>query len=247
VLLLLPPSETKRDGGVDEALDYGRLAYPRLSARRRAVVRAVTSLARDPEAASKALKLGPTQAGEVTRNRKLRNAPTMAAIDRYTGVLFDALDSGTLTTGARARAHEIVRIQSSLLGPVAALDPIPAYRLSHDSRLPGLPLKAHWSAPVARELAGHSGLLLDLRSEGYAALGPAPKREDAYYLRVLTRTADGEARALNHFNKHAKGVFTRSLLLAADLPDDVHDLLDWARGAGWDARLGGAGTLHLFV
>jgi hypothetical protein len=210
------------------------------------VVRAVRALARDPEQAAAVLKLGPKQRGELPRNRMVASSPTLPAIDRYTGVLYDALDAGSLPDDARARAAETVLVQSALFGPVGALDPIPAYRLSHDSRLPGLPLKAHWAATVTRELR-HAGPLLDLRSGGYAALGPLPDRDDTAYLRVLARGGDGTTRALNHFNKKAKGEFTRALLTAADPPETLEDLLDWAPGAGFVVEAAGPRELALVV
>lgn len=209
-------------------------------------MRAVRALARDPEQAAAVLKLGPKQRGEIPRNRDVSSSATLPAIDRYTGVLYDALDAGTLSEEARARAGGTVFVQSALLGPVGALDPIPAYRLSHDSRLPDLPLKAHWSAAVAGELAG-AGPILDLRSVGYAALGPLPERDDAVYLRVLSRGPDGAARALNHFNKKAKGEFTRAFLTAPVQPNTLADLLDWAPTAGLVLERSGERELALVV
>lgn len=233
-MLLLPPSETKRDGGDDGKLDFGRLSAPRLTARRRAAVRAVRSLAGNAAAMADALKLGRTQTREIERNARVASSPTMPALDRYTGVLYDALDAASLPPAARERAAFMLRIHSALFGLIGGLDPIPAYRLSHDSRLPGLPLKAHWAAAVTRELERHDGLLLDLRSEGYVALGPAPRRPDSVYLRVLGSGPGGAVRALTHFNKHAKGELARALLTAPELPETVADLLEWAPSAGFD-------------
>ena len=88
-----------------------------------------------------ALKLGRTQASEVDRNRALTSSPTMPALDRYTGVLYDALDAPTLAPAAREFAGRHVLWHSARFGPVGALDLVPAYRLSHDSRLTGHPLK----------------------------------------------------------------------------------------------------------
>jgi uncharacterized protein len=243
--ILLPPSETKRDGGDGAPLDVRSLSFPRLNSKRRAVLTAVRSLARDRDASMAALKLGPKLAAEVDRNRALTRSPTMPAIDRYTGVLFDALDSAALSARAREFAADRLVIHSALLGPVGALDGIPAYRLSHDSRLPGLPLRAHWSTPVAGVLAQEDGLLLDLRSEGYVKLGPAPVREGSVYLRVVTEGADGVARALNHFNKHAKGLFTRALLEHAEDIATIDDLMGWAEGADIRLRPGAPGELQL--
>lgn len=232
MLILLPPSETKRTGGTGRSLALSRLSFRQLNAHRRTLVDELVALSADADAAFAALKLGPTQAGEVEANRRLRRSPTMPAIDRYTGVLYDALDSLTLSGEARAFAAEHVFVHSALLGPIGALEPIPAYRLSHDSRLPGRSLKRHWGTAIADALARHDGLILDLRSEAYAHLGPAPRREDSIYLRVLTEADTGQRRALNHFNKKAKGEFTRALIENGQEISDTAELLVWAKTVG---------------
>lgn len=247
MLLLLPPSETKRVGGEGGPLSFEALRFGQLTAARRTVVRAVTALAKDEPATMRALKLSPRQSAEVLRNRSLRTAPTMAAMDRYTGVLYDALDAASLDPDARGRAEESLVIQSALLGPVGGLDPIPAYRLSFDARLPELPLKAHWSARAGKVLGAVPGLVLDMRSEGYAALAPLPAGGERRYLRVVTRGEDGTTRALNHFNKSAKGILTRALLSTEATPTDVAELLAWARGNGIVLSEGAPGELDLVV
>ena len=242
MLLLLPPSETKRDGGTLPPLDLDGLAFAGLREPRSVVVAATRELAHDADAMMRALKLGPRQSAEVDRNRRLLDSPTMAAIDRYTGVLFDALDASSLDGAAREFARAHLAVHSALLGLVGGLDAIPAYRLSHDSRLPGLRLKSVWRNPLSSVLARHDGLVVDLRSEGYADLGPAPLRADSVYVRVVSIGEDGRRRALNHFNKRAKGMFTRALL--TDRPElrSRRDLIDWARGAGFvlDSPAGGS-------
>ncbi|KZE94204.1 hypothetical protein AVP42_01200 [Agromyces sp. NDB4Y10] len=240
MLLLLPPSETKRDGGTHGPFEPSQLSFPTLAEPRAEVVAAVTSLAEDPDAMMRALKLGPRQAGEVERNRTLRESPTMAAIDRYTGVLFDALDAPTLGEEARRYAASHLAVHSALFGLVGALDRIPAYRLSHDSRLPGLRLKSLWRERIAEVLSDHAGLVVDLRSEGYADLGPAPARRDSVYLRVVSADAQGRRRALNHFNKRAKGLFVRALLGDQPVLHDRDDLIQWARAAGFTLDAGAA-------
>lgn len=233
MLILLPPSETKRDGGADgSALDLAALSFPRLAAPRRAALAELRALSTNLSAAAVALKLGPKGAPEAAKNRVVRSSPVMPAIDRFDGVLFDALDAATLTPEARTRAAERVAIHSALFGFLGALDAIPSYRLSHDSRLPGRSLASIWRVPLAQELERVSGLIIDLRSDGYAALGPLPARDDAVTVRVLSEDVDGRRRALNHFNKHAKGELTRALLTSATVPSTVKELLDWADAAG---------------
>ncbi|GMA26916.1 YaaA family protein [Arenivirga flava] len=233
IRLILPPSETKREGGAPgSALDLSQLAFPELTAARAAVVDAAVELAGDAEATVRALKLGPKQADEVARNREIATSPTMPALHRYTGVLYDALDAPSLPEDAWERARRSVLVHSALLGPVGAGDPVPAYRLSHDSRLPGLPLKRHWRADAAAALAALGEPVLDLRSEGYVGLGPLDGVAESAYLRVVAEGPDGRRRALNHFNKQGKGRFVRRLLLDGAEPRGLDELLDWAAGDG---------------
>lgn len=243
MLILLPPSETKRDGGAG-VLELDALSFQRLGPVRRRLVDDLVALASDADAMMRALKLGPRQAGEVERNATLRTAPTMPAIDRYTGVLYDALDAGSLDTDARAFAAETLAVHSALFGLVGALDPIPAYRLSHDSNVPGGRLKPRWRAPIAEVLAERSGLVVDLRSEGYAELGPAPRRPDSVFVRVVAEDGDGRRRALNHFNKQAKGRFVRSVLERRPSIETVDELIAWAASIGVTLDTGGSGPAH---
>lgn len=249
MLLLLPPSETKRDGGSDGTfLDLAALGFPELRKQRASTLAGLRRLHRNLKAAAAGLKLGSTQRFELDRNRAIATSPVMPAIERYTGVLFDALDAASLDEREREFAAKHVAIHSALFGLIMADDPIPAYRLSHDSRLPGLSLRRHWSEPITAVLAGHPGLILDLRSEAYVSLGPVPQRPDAVYVRVLAESEGGQRTALSHFNKHAKGEFARAVIEAGIDHDSVDSLLDWARAAGIRLSRGAAGDeLELVV
>ncbi|OUD81120.1 hypothetical protein BC477_18920 [Clavibacter michiganensis subsp. michiganensis] len=52
-------------------------------------------------------------------------------------------------------------------------------------------------------------------------------------------------RALNHFNKKAKGELVRALILAGRDLRSVAELLDWAEDAGVELSRGGSGELVL--
>jgi cytoplasmic iron level regulating protein YaaA (DUF328/UPF0246 family) len=243
--VLLPPSETKRDGGDVRPVDLSGLSFAELTKTREDLVEAVVALAGDEATCLSTLKLGPKLAFEVERNRSLLTGPTLAAIDRYTGVLFDGLSASTLSAPARRDVLASVFIQSALWGPIAAGDAIPAYRLSHNSSLPGRKrsLTATW-VDACRELGGMwHGFVLDARSEGYADLMPLPTTASGYFLRVATRDSAGATRALNHFNKKAKGEFVRALAESGSLakiasPDD---LCDWGADQGWQLEAGAVG------
>ncbi len=232
--ILLPPSETKHPGGDGPPLDLDALALPMLRPQRESVARALVDLATDEEAALRVLKLSARQRGDVAHNRALFEAPTLPAVDRYTGVLFDALDARSLAPASRRWLGAHVWIHSAPFGPVGALDGIPAYRLAAGTSLPGLPpLRRHWTDATTRALGESApSFVLDLRSEAYGALGPIPAATPSAYVRVVTDDGDGGSRALNHFNKKSKGLLVRAL--AEDRPS-----VTTARGLrAWAARRG---------
>ena len=249
MLILLPPSESKKSGGSGRTLDVDGLALPMLAPQRHAVVDALVALSSDEDHAARVLKLGATQRGDVAVNAALRDAPTMAAVDRYTGVLYDALDAASLDASARRWLGAHVLIHSAPFGPVGALDRIPAYRLGASTALPGVPpLRRVWADAVTgaiEELAPR--FVLDLRSEAYAALGPVPAGTPSRYVRVVSEGPDGAARALNHFNKHAKGALVRRLAAHRPRVASRDGFATWADAAGLRVRENARGELELFA
>ncbi|PWB96231.1 YaaA family protein [Salinibacterium hongtaonis] len=248
MLLILPPSESKRAGGEEGTrLDPGLLSFSALTPIRERVLAALGEFGGDLDAMGAALKVGARQRDELERNTEVASSPVMPSLDRFTGVLFDGLGAETLTAAEREFAGATVAVHSALFGLVGALDPIPAYRLSHDSKLPGLSLKKIWAAPISAVLAERSGLILDLRSEAYSALGPAPSRPDSLYLRVVADDGTGRTRALNHFNKKGKGEFTRAIIEAGIEHPNAASLLEWAADSGYALVPGKPGELELVV
>lgn len=239
VLIVLPPSETKAAGGDGAPLDLDRLWLPDLREIRDRLIDEVVALSDDPEAARRALGIGAGREDLLAINAALRDGPTLPAIRRYTGVLYDALDIGTMPKAARARADQRLTIGSALFGAVAASDPIPAYRLSAGSSLPGSPtLRARWSPDLTEALveAAKDRLVVDLRSGGYRQLGPIP---DAVTVTVLTEHADGSRTVVSHFNKHHKGVLARILAGSRAEPDSARAVAVVARRAGLRVEIAG--------
>lgn len=236
--MLLPPSETKSDGGIG-VFDPAGLGFPSLRGRRRT---AAAALKRVPlREAPAVLKLGATNAHEARWNRELTASPVRPAIERYTGVLYDGIDVATLGGGARSWIDAHVVIASALYGLLRACDPIPRYRLSGGTPVPGLPLKAHWRQAIAVAIRDAGQWVLDARSESYVALGSAP----AHSAFLHVETDDG--RALNHFNKHAKGALVRRLAETGAEASSRADLLAWAAAAGVALEPRGAADVVLRV
>ena len=97
MIVLLPPSETKRPGGDGPQLQLDRLQTAELTPLREQLVEELVALSGDEQASRAALGISANQHSEIERNAALRSSATMAAIDRYTGVLYDALDMASLT------------------------------------------------------------------------------------------------------------------------------------------------------
>ncbi|HET7666755.1 MAG TPA: hypothetical protein VFK56_11960, partial [Mycobacterium sp.] len=92
MIVLLPPSETKRAGGAGPPLSLAALSSPALGSLRASLVDELVELAADRSACRRALGLSASQDAEIDRNAALRTSPTLPAISRYTGVLYDTLD-----------------------------------------------------------------------------------------------------------------------------------------------------------
>jgi cytoplasmic iron level regulating protein YaaA (DUF328/UPF0246 family) len=206
VLVLLPPSEGKSSGGRGAPLDLATLSHPALTPARERLVAALQDLAAaDPDRLQAALGCPP---GEVAKDAVLTTSPTLPALRRYTGVVYEALSYETLSPAGRRRANSSLRVASALFGLLSPTDRIPAYRLSGGTSLPGVgSLAAAWRPVLEPELAAHRGLVVDLRSGPYAALAKAP---GAVQVRVL-RDSGGQRTVVSHDNKHTKGLLAREL------------------------------------
>ncbi|MGY1748619.1 peroxide stress protein YaaA [Modestobacter sp. SYSU DS0511] len=245
MLVLLPPSETKQPGGDGPPLDLAALTAPELTPVRAQLVDALTALAADVPAARAALGLSAKQDDEIARNAALRTSPTMPAIERYTGVLYDALDVRSLTRAQRARAATRLAVGSALFGVVRAGDQVPAYRLSAGSALPGLPtLRSLWKPVLTDVLTATDELVIDLRSGAYAELAPVP---DAVTVQVLSERPDGTRAVVSHFNKAHKGRLARLLATTTAEPDSVVRLRTLLRRNGLHVEHDGGSRLTLVV
>lgn len=243
MLILLPPSEGKFAPRRGKPLNLADLELPDLLEARETVLAALLDLcpadADDAQVgrAAAVLGLGTTQLDQVLRNSHLLAAPTARADRIYTGVLYDALDLDTLDPAARRRATRWLVIMSSLFGAVRPSDPIPAYRLSGDTNLPGLGVvSTHWRAhldPVLTAAAG-PGLVVDLRSSTYAGFWrpPAGLADRVATVRVLHEVG-GRRQVVSHFNKATKGRIVRDLLADGGAPRTPGELADHLAALGW--------------
>ncbi len=170
-------------------------------------------------------------------NRVITVSPTTAAIERYTGVLFDALDAASLKAVARRRLNARVLIFSGLWGVVSPEDLIPDYKLKMGASLPRLgKLSTWWRArlsPVLDESA-RGRVVWDLRPKEHAAawrVGDTPSH--LITVEFLEERAGRGLVTVSHSNKLLKGALTRHLVSLTD--PVIESLADFEiDGFRWD-------------
>lgn len=173
---------------------------------------------------------------EAEANRELLTSATLPAVERYTGVLYDALGAATLPERGQ------LAVGSALFGLVGADDPIPRYRLSGGTRLGGRTMRSRWGRSISEVLSGVEGLVVDLRSGAYQQLGPLP---GAVTVRVEKRLADGTRKVVSHFNKHHKGVLAREL--SGRRAESIEEVAAVAEAAGMTVEITSVTQLTLVV
>jgi uncharacterized protein len=234
-LILLPPSEGKAADGSGPPWAPGTMDID-LDDRRSDVIAALARGMRGSAAArAKLLGVkGTALAAATEADRAVRGAPTLPAIERYTGVLYDALDAGSLTTAQRRRLDRSVIILSGLWGAVAPADPIPDYKLKMGTSLPRLgKLSTWWRGELSARLAERAGgrPVWNLLPNEHAAAWEAPEGVAQCTVRFLEPGPDGALIAVSHWNKSLKGALVRFLL--ANPAVGPEDLEGWEHPAGF--------------
>lgn len=164
--------------------------------------------------------------------------PLRPALERYTGVAFQALDAASLDRGLWER----VWVLSSLRGLVRGDEPVPPYKL----KLSGLPgLKAHWQRHLPPRLEalppGEAWELLPLDTAALLKGWTRPRHQ--------VEIVDPQGRSISHWSKLYRGRVARWILEhGKGEPVQVRrGRIEGAAWAGTEDNATGGRTLTLVV
>jgi cytoplasmic iron level regulating protein YaaA (DUF328/UPF0246 family) len=230
VLIILPPSETKRPPPEDGSpIDLDRLSFPSLTAMREQVMEALVATSQRPDALRR-LFVRPSLAGEVARNEHVRDLPTRPAVDTYAGPLYEGLDAGSWSSHAEKRAARHLVIVSALWGALRPADRIPSYRLYVCARLVGMDrLEPSWRTllpNILTDAAAQRGPVLDLRSRAYQAVGRPTRLDDQTVTLRIRPSPGGPAHIGDVIAKRVRGEAASHLLSSEADPEDPLDIAD---------------------
>ncbi len=224
MLIIMPPSESQRrppDHGRPVAL--GDLSFPELTAVRTEILEALITTSARPDAFDR-LRVRPSKAAEVARNTWLRELPAMPTLDVYSGPLHGGLDAESFSETVADRAARSLVVTSALWGVLRPTDRIPPARVHVCARLVGMDrLEPTWRTVLGETLAraaGSDGIVLDLRSPSYQAMGMPTGRGDQTVSLRVDRSASSGRNIGDVIAKRIRGQAARELLDSGEEPED---------------------------
>ncbi|MFT4249750.1 MAG: peroxide stress protein YaaA [Candidatus Woesearchaeota archaeon] len=183
-IVLIPPSEGKQEGGSNAAIQAHTITQQLLKEIHQ----------QNPK------KLYSSRVEEAEElNKQVLTAKTLPAIQRYTGVLYKALDYSTLNN--KEYFNKYVRIPSALFGLIQANKNIPNYKLP----ITKLQAAKKWKEENSKQLT--EAFVIDL-------LPQAHKKSVSYKSGVeieFTQEKNGKTVRAGHEGKRIKGLFIRWL------------------------------------
>jgi len=237
-LILLPPSEGKFSGGDGLPWFKNTQSFPELESARKEVIKALKTAMEAPIGErSKLLGVGESKTDEATKaNLSVDTGKTSPAIERYTGVLYDALEYGSLSSKLKKRVDSQVVIFSGLWGILRPGDHVPDYKLKMGAKLPvlGKP-STFWKPFISSSLAkAASGVVWDLLpNEHSAGWDPsiAGTRIRVSFLDDVVKNKKRTLVTVSHWNKLLKGSLVR--FIAESQIDDPSGLKGFKHPEGY--------------
>ncbi|MBP3224278.1 MAG: peroxide stress protein YaaA [Campylobacter sp.] len=171
--VLFSPSEMKSKIGSDKILDLSNFEFCDESGVRENAVKEYAKFVENASEAELAKLFGLKQIDESLRESIFKKG-CVSALQRYTGVAYEALAYAKLENTAREFLGVNVIIFSNLFGPILGRDQLPEYKLKQGEKFSGLDLpkiyRENFSAKIDEILeseVGNGECVVDLRAGFY--------------------------------------------------------------------------------
>ncbi|HFU74993.1 MAG TPA: YaaA family protein [Arcobacter sp.] len=200
--ILLAPAETKKEGGENLPLQKNIFFYSD------EIIDSYETLVTSATTEELSTWFGIKKLSDVEKyQRSIKNLPTMKAIERYTGVAFEALDYNNLDEVSKKFVDTHVMLFSNLFGILKADDNIPEYKFKQGVILPTINQEKYYKEHLKEKLDIYLGdEILDL-SSGYYQKYYKPTTS------VITYKFLKGGKVVSHWAKHYRGEMVRQIAL----------------------------------
>lgn len=202
MIILLAPAETKKEGGCNNTLSKDIFFYAD------DIIDTYEKYIEDASIDELSTWFGIKKLDDVKKyKRSIKNLPTMKAIQRYTGVAFEALDYNSLDTNQKDFIDKHVLLYSNLFGMLKADDKIPEYKFKQGAILPQINQEKYYKEHLKEKLDAYLGdEVLDLSANYY----------QKYYkpsANVITFKFLKNGKVVSHWAKHYRGAMVRQIAI----------------------------------
>lgn len=207
--ILLAPAETKKEGGSAPSYRKENFFFNSFGDIRDNIVNEYEEFLKSSSIEELSKWFGLKKIDECEKySKSIYDKPTMKAVQRYTGVAFDALDYNTLDQKQQQYCDENIILFSNLFGPLRADDLIPDYKFKQGAFLPSIDLISEYKNAIKDELDLYLGdEVIDLRAGFY----------DKFYkpsAPTITYKFLKDGKVVSHWAKFYRGKIVRELSLA---------------------------------
>jgi len=167
--ILLAPAETKKEGGDSTPYTKENFFFKEYHNTRDEIVKNYESLLKESSLEEISQWFGLKKLDECEKYKaSILDKPTMKAIQRYTGVAFDALEYLKLDLKAQNYCDENIILFSNLFGPLRADDLIPDYKFKQGAEIPTINVIKEYKEVIKEPLDSYLGEeIVDLRAGFY--------------------------------------------------------------------------------
>lgn len=204
--ILLAPAETKLEGGENPPISSQQFFFKEFDHLRQTALEEYENFINNATLEQLSSWFGIKNLKECEKySKSLKDKPTMKAIQRYTGVAFEALDYNNLKDTEQKYCDENIILFSNLFGALRADDMIPDYKFKQGATLPNFDIIKHYKDGIKDTLDNYlNDEVLDLRAGFY----------DKFYkpsCETITFKFLKEGKVVSHWAKYYRGLIVREL------------------------------------